>query len=469
MSLTRGFGWNLAFHLVTRIATPVIALLLMRRLSPEVFGMYGVLQATMLIADTFREAGLAQSFLKAREVGPELERRYVARSVQLGLVLAVVLGLLAWPAARLYDRPELGFGFLFAAVATFLNGPATIPYAKLLRRADFRKAGRAEAIASVGSSLFSLAAVYAGLGFLGLAAGLVVRSVLFLGLTQRAAPTTFVLMGGRGGIGRESGTLTATSLLWTLYSMGDQPLVAKLLGLAAGGLFGSAKMIVQTADVLAKPVLQTTSVAFAQRNGDPVEVGRTFYKALAAFLLVVAPVYVLVGLFAGPLVRSLLPESYHGTASILPALCVYGAAIYPGSFASSALLMADRAGIALRHWCIGFVLLGGVFVLRPPQDLVGLAWLFAAGLVAINLATLVYAFRTYPPTTGKLIPAAGVLAVTAGVAVAISSLPVPDAAQLGLAVAILPLAHAIMIGAAVVRRPFAALSGSGASEIWQGL
>ncbi|MGV3615891.1 MAG: oligosaccharide flippase family protein [Fimbriimonas sp.] len=468
MSYARGFGWNLAFNLVSKVVTPLVALLLMRRLAPDVFGMYAILQSAMLIADTFREAGLVQTYLKERDPTPEIDGGYVATSVRLGAILGLALLVLAYPIAELYGRPEMAEGMGFAALATLLNGPSTIPYAKLLRRGDLKRAAQAEAVASVVSSLYVLAVVYAGHGFLALASGLIVRSVLFLLATQRGAPTRLSIRGTLDDR-RTSRTLTATSLLWTLYSMGDAPLVAKLVGLASGGLYGSGKMIVQTADVLAKPILQTAGVAFAHRSGDPTEVGRTLYKALAAFALGIAPVYLAMGILAGPVIRTLLPPSYHGTADVLPALCAYGAAIYPGSFASSALLMAGRPQFALRHWVVGVLAVAAIVAFARPS-LYSAAWTFAGGLIAVNAATLAVALRTFspPPGAGRKFAAAGLAPIVTGaLAVLISRAPMPEAAQLGIAVLILPLGHAIMIGAGLMQRPFAMFRRSGVSEIWR--
>jgi O-antigen/teichoic acid export membrane protein len=475
VSYVRGFGWNLAFNLVAKIVAPVVALLAMRRLAPDVFGMYAVLQSALVVADAVRDAGVAQVFLRETELTPEVERGYVARSVRLGAGLAVALAVVAWPASRFYGRAELAPGIGCAAAAMFLNGLSTVPYVKLLRRGDFRRAGQAETVASVVSSLFALALVYAGAGFLALAWQLIVRSILFLALTQRWAPTALALSGpsvGRRAL-RTSRTLTAVNLLWTGYWMGDQALVGKLLGLTAGGLYGSGKMLVQTADVLAKPLMQTANVAFAHRAADPEAVGKTLHKALAAFLLAVAPVYVGVALFSEPLIRVLLPASYHGTAAVLPALCAYGAAIYPGSFAASALLMADRPEVALRGWIATYVGVAALLIAMGTRgSLQGTAWVFAAGLTAVNASTLFIALRQYRPgakARAGLLQALAALAVTTAFALVLAHSGGSDAVRLALAGGGLPLGHALTVGALTTRNPLSLFQASGVKRLWRRL
>ena len=473
MSYAKGFGWNLAFNFVAKLVTPIVALLIMRRLSPNVFGMYAILQAALMVADAVRDAGVAQVYLK--ETREDVEPTYVAMAVRLGLGLGVALAFLAWPAAAFYGRPELAAGLGFTAAAMALNGLSTVPYVKLLRRGDFRRAGQAETLASVASSLYALAAVHLGLGFLALATQLVLRALLFLSITQVWAPTKLRWRGPavEQRTARTSRTLTAVNLLWTGYFMADQAVVGKLIGLTAGGLYGSGKMFVQTADVLAKPIMQTANVAFAHRSADPDAIGRTLHKSLAAFLLGVAPIYVGVALFAEPLVRTLLPASYHATASVLPALCFYGAAIYPGSFGGSALLMIDRPDVALRSWIAVAVLVAAIlFAAGSALSLVGVAWLFAIGLALVNTVTLAVALARFRPDAearANLFRGVASVLVVAGIAAVLARAPLSDALRLGLAVLILPLAHVIMVGSLTVRRPFALFHPAGIREVWSRL
>ena len=452
-----------------KVVTPVVALLIARRLSPEVFGMYAVLQSALVIADAFRDAGVAQIYL--RDPKP-IEAAYVALSVRLGLTLALTLALLAWPASLFYQRPEFAAGFGCAAIAMALNGLSTVPYVTLLRRGDFRRAGQAETVASVVSSLAMLAGVFAGLGFIAMAGQLVIRAVLFAALTQRWAPIR-VVWSGPPVAAKTARTLTAVNLLWTAYSMGDQALVGKLIGLTAGGLFGTGKMLVQTADVLAKPILQTVNVAFAHRAADGAEVGKILVKALALFTIAVAPIYVVVALLAEPLVHLLLPASFYDTAKLLPALCVYGAAIYPGSFAGSALLMADRPDVALKSWLAGFAIVAvAIFALRARIDVESMAWIFAGGLVAVNASTLIQAFAHFKPSREgcRNLALGGVaVLVTGSLALGIRWIPVGDAGRLAIAAFLIPVAHALMVSALITRNPFDIFRVSGVKQVWRSL
>jgi len=468
----RGFSWNLLFNVLTKLTTVAIAIYVARELGPEILALYGVLTTLMYFADTFRDAGLLQIFLREPEMDDRLERGYARLSLIVGASLATVLVILSLPVARLYERDELLGGMLLGALATLLNGVSTIPYAKLMKRGEFRRASLAEALGSILSSVWALGLVLAGAGFWGLATQSVVRSLIFLAVTYRWAPVKYT--GGETGLFQRirgtSGTLTALSILWVTYFMGDQAIISKLSGLAAGGFYNVAKQIVQTADVLAKPISQVSTVAFANRVTDPVAIARTLHKALLTFLVAIAPVYVGVAVFAEPLVITLLTEKYRGTAQVLPILCLYNAAVYPGSFCSSALLMADRIKVALYGWIATYVLVGLALVMAGGKaELIPMAWLFTGGLVLVNTSTLSFAMAHYRPdraTRGNMVRSLAALAVTAVSAVTIAQVPLPDLALLGIAVAVVPLVHLVATGIFFLGNPFGLFSVSGVRRLW---
>jgi PST family polysaccharide transporter len=471
----RGFGWNLLFNLVTKLATPLIGVLVARELGPEVMGAYMVLVTLMTFADLFREAGLARVYLNEPEMSEAREAGYAGLSAMLGLILASLLAGASVPVASLYGAPQLIGGLLFGAAAMFVNGLSTISQAKLLRQGKLKEAGFAETLASVFSSVYALVAVLAGWGFLALASQLLVRSFIFLAVTYRMAPCRYV--GGEKGLFRKiagvSTSLTGVNLLWVAFSVADQAIAGKMLGLAAAGLYGTGKLIVTTADVVAKPLQQTVTVAFAHRVNDQELIARTLHKSLLAFLIAIAPIYAVVALLADPLVLLALGEKYAGTTQVLPALCLYGAVVYIGSFAGNALLMIGRQNIALYGWMATMLLLGAVLsVFWSSLSLVALAWLFAGTLALVNANTFVFALRYFPPrktTVRQAAKAICCLLLTASSAGIIAAIQMPDLAKLATAMFVLPAIHLLLLGTFFARKPSGMLSTAGVKELWQSL
>ncbi len=471
----RGFGWNLLFNLVTKLATPIVGVLVARELGPETMGAYMVLVTVMTFADLFREAGIARVYLNEPEMSDSRERGYAGLSALLGLVLGILLAAASWPLARLFGAPQLVGGLLFGAAAMGLNGLSTIPQAKLLREGRLKEVGLAETLGSVLSSLYALVGVLGGLGFFALASQLLVRSLIFLAATYRMAPCCYTK--GEPGlfrkISRVSGSLTGVNLLWVAFSVGDQAIAGKMLGLAAAGLYGTGKLIVTTADVIAKPLQQTVTVAFAHRVNDPELIARTLHKSLLAFLLAIAPIYSAVALLADPIVLSILGAKYAGTVEVLPALCLYGAVVYIGSFAGNALLMIGKQNIALYGWVAIMSILAVVLTFFWGNlPLLALSWIFAGALTLVNANTFTFALRYFPPSRKTVIQAAKAvccLLLTTLAAALIASIQVSDTAKLSIAILVLPTIHLLILGTLLTKKASGMLSTAGVKDLWQSL
>jgi O-antigen/teichoic acid export membrane protein len=470
-----GFRWNLALNVFTKIATPLLAVLIARNLGPAVMGAYAIVTTILVFSDIFRDSVLVRVYLRESAPDDETDRGYATLSALVHLGVALVVGLLGYPLARTFGAPELVGGLWIASFAVVLNGLSALPYTKLLRRGDFKRAALAESMGSVLSSVYAFSLVLAGAGFWALVTQVVVRSVIFLALTYRWAPV---------GVGRStpglfrrilgaSTALTGTNMLWVGFSFGDQLVVSRLLGMTVGGFYVTGKMMVQTADVLAKPLMQTATVAFAERKHDREAVGRTLMKSLLAFVVVIVPVYAVVAIFARPLIIGVLSAKYAGTVPVVPALCVYFASIYPGSFSSDALVMAGKAKIPLAGWIATYVLLAVVLALTwGSLDMVALAWILAAGLVLVNLNSLAFALAHYRPSRDDVwsfLGATAALAVTLTAAIAVAHLPLGEPQRPAVALFTIPLVHIAAVGTFFARNPTSMFRPSGVKALWHRL
>lgn len=471
----RGFGWNFVFNVFTKIATPLIGIVVANRLGPTIMGTYWLITTVLIFADIFRDSVFMRVYLREPEITEALDHGYARYSVVGHAIMALVIAGIAKPMATHFGQDVLLGGLLLSSLAVLLNGFSALPYTRLVKAARFKEAGFAEAMGSVLSSLAALGLVRLGWGFWALAWMPPIRSIVVLALTYRHSP--YRLSQGERGLTRRvlgaSSILTGINLMWVGFSFGDQLLVSQIFGLALGGSYGAGKMMVQSADVLAKPITQTATVALAERKGDPELVGKTLYKSLSVFIVAIAPVYVAVALFAKPLVLSILSSHYAPTVTVLPALCVYYAAIYPGSFAGDAMVLAGREKVPFYGWIATYVYLGLMFAFAWKQmSLVAFAWLLASGLVLVNASTLTYAVRTYPPTPegrSNILRGLGALAVTFGCVFGISVLPLADVPRLLVALFLVPIAHLAAIGTLFNQNPLSMLGRTGVKELWRRL
>jgi len=467
-----GFAWNLAFNVLTKVTTPLIGIVVANRLGPAIMGAYWLIVTVLVLADIFRDSAFMRVYLRETDRREEMDENYASYAIGGHFLIALVVLCLGPALANFYGHQELRGGLQLAALALVLNGFSTLPYARLVRDGRFKEAGLAESMGSILSSVAAVVWVTQGGGFWALAIMPPVRSLVFLAITYRFAPVRIRTQ--RSGIVKRvlgaSSVIGAINILWVGFSVGDQLLISKLFGVASGGAFGAGKMMMQSADVLAKPIMQTTTVAFANRMSDPSEVARTLYKSLSAFLLAVAPVYVAVAIFAKPLVYGLLSSKFAGTVPLMPALCLYYAALYPGSFAGDALILAGKERIPLFNWLVGYALFGFAFVaLNLTGNMTTIAWILAGGLVLINASSVTFAIRSFPPSVESLRSlrrALAPLVVTAAVSFGLARLPISNIGLICVGVLAVPFVHALLIGIAFNQNPVSLFRRRSLTAFW---
>jgi O-antigen/teichoic acid export membrane protein len=468
----RGFAWTFFFSIFNRIATPLIGLVVARQLGPEIMGLYVLLQTTLSLAEIFRDGGIAQVFLNDTELNERRERSYSNLAAGLGVLMALALAGLSGSIASFFGRPELSWSVLFVAGALAINGFNAIPLIKLYRQGRFRDAGLVETGASLFAALCGLTLVLLDFGFFALVLQLFLRSAVMLILTTRLVPCRL----GRGESGawrrmvRLSASLTGVNVLWMVYSTADQFLIGRLLGVTSAGFYGMGKYVIAASDVLAKPLTQTVTVAFAHKAADAVALRSAMYKSIVAFMIAVAPIYLVVAVLAEPIILTLLTSKYAGTVPLMAALCTYSCSRYPGAFAGNALFAGGRPYVALGSWAVAYAVIATLLVVGWSElGLVQIAWLFAFGLLVANTITLVVGMIVYRPDRRvvlNLAKAVLALAATGGLALCIRSLDWGHGATTVLAVATLPIAHAAAIGILFVSHPFRAFSRSGIKDLW---
>lgn len=118
--VSMGFGATNGLRLVSNLA-------LTRLLSPEVFGLMALANVVMAGVKMFSDVGTSQSVIRSHR-GEDEAFLQTAWTVQVirGLIIAVITGILAWPAAQLYDEPVLFPLICVVALTALIDGLTSI-------------------------------------------------------------------------------------------------------------------------------------------------------------------------------------------------------------------------------------------------------------------------------------------------------------------------------------------------------
>jgi len=149
----KGSAWSIGGFAVQQFVRLLSNLILTRLLFPEVFGLMALVQVVMGAIQMFSDAGINLSVIqhKRGEDDHFINTAWTLTIVR-GVLLWMVTCLAAWPAAVVYDQPQLLWLIPIVGFQSVINGVESTAVLRLSRKVNLRPL----VIRDIGSQLVSL-------------------------------------------------------------------------------------------------------------------------------------------------------------------------------------------------------------------------------------------------------------------------------------------------------------------------
>ena len=171
-------GWSALDICVRQGVQFVTSICLARLLSPEEFGIMGMLLIFMAIAAIFVDGGFASALIQRQSVTAEETASVFYFNVGMGLLVAVLLALAAPWIAAFYAMPILTPLTRLMAVTFVVTSFGSVQWALLSKELDFRSQMRIGLVTSVLSGALGIVLAWRGWGVWSLALQSLFSSVL---------------------------------------------------------------------------------------------------------------------------------------------------------------------------------------------------------------------------------------------------------------------------------------------------
>ncbi len=374
-------GANFAVRIVTLI-------ILARLLSPDDFGLVGMVTAFTGVLALFRDFGLSAAAVQKETITEAQSSTLFWINVLVGCGLAIV-GLIAAPAiAAWYREPKL-FELTAALSLGFVLNSAGIQHGALLQREmRFTALAMINTVSLVAAGLAAIVTALAGARYWSLVAmtlvlpvgttvGCWIASRWIPGKPQRGSDVRSLLKFG--------GLLTMNSLFVYLTNNVDKMLIGRYWGVEALGIYGRAYQLVSIPiDNLNSAAGEVAFSGLSRVQNDPNRLKSYFLKGYALVLAVTVPITIACGLLATDLIAVLLGQKWEATVPIFrwlaPTILAF-AIVNPLGWFLYSLGMARRAlwmSIVIAPVTIlayGLALPFGPVWIARAYSLVMLAWI----------------------------------------------------------------------------------------------
>lgn len=302
MQNKQAYFWGLVGRFVPQFISLATNMVLARLLTPDIFGMIGVLSVIIMVAETLIDSGLGGSLIKEKTISEDDCSTIFTFNFILSLFLYLICWLSAGLVERFYDIENLSIVFRWIALVFVLNAFGVVPKALLNRALRFRAISYIAIGAIIFSAVISIILAVNGYG---------VYSLIAYQLVQTAVNVIFfwILSGMKFSIRFSVSSFkrlfsfgmftTLINVVDTIYENLATVLFGKYFSIEQAGYVSQSKRIEEVASRSVVTTINTVSFPILTRNVDDkdcfVKEASSIFKNISLLLI---PCLLLVAAFS---------------------------------------------------------------------------------------------------------------------------------------------------------------------------
>jgi O-antigen/teichoic acid export membrane protein len=394
----RGGTVTLAAQFIRLVVQTGAMMMITRLLSPDDFGLQGMVTAVTGVVSLFRDAGLSVATVQRPVITHAETSTLFWINVALGGLLMVLTAALAPVLVLIFKEPRLLWMTIVSAAAFFLNGLCVQHQALLQRALRFTTIAQIDLLGLLVCSVLGVVMAKLGCGYwalVGMTLGGPVVGLIGAWLMVPWVP-------GRPSHVREvlshllfGGTITLNMLLvYVAYNLSPAFILGRSFGTEAVGVFTRAyQLINMPMHQLNNSVFNVAFPALSRMQHDVAMLCRAFLKGYSIQLALNIPITLCSALFAKELVRVLLGPKW---PAAVPVLLLLTPAILGFSLINPLGWFMMATGRATRSLHIAFVLTPVVILgvwLGSPDGAEGVAAGFSAAIALLSLPIVAWAIH----------------------------------------------------------------------------
>jgi teichuronic acid exporter len=395
-----GLFWSGGGRLLGQAFTWAITIVVIRLLTPADYGLLALATVFVGFLSLLAEAGLGPALIQARELGELTLRRVFGAVILIDLALFALQVAAAPLIADFFEEDRLVWIIRILALSLLFAIFEVIPASLLTRDLDFKRQSMVHLAAVVCGSLSTLGLALFGYGVWSLVIGSLTTRLFNAVAINVVAPflmrPVFSLMEMRGLV-LFGGQVTATRIMWYLYSQADIFIAGKLLGKELLGIY-SVSMHLASLPVqkISGIVNQVAYPAFAQAQHKPETVPMHMLKGIRILSFFSFPVLWGMSSIAPEIVTVLLGPKWEGAAVPLQLLSL----VMPISMLSPFLNTAFQG---IGHGRVVFLNVLTAFIVMPTAFWIGTNW----GTLGLSLAWLIVFPLVFILNLKRMLPLVG--------------------------------------------------------------
>ncbi len=328
----RGVGWSAIDNVTQYAVTFVVSIVLARLLSPEDYGLLGIITIFTAICTALINGGFSSALIRKKDATEDDYNTAFIVNLGMSLLLYAVIFFCAPLIARFFEREELVLLTRVSSLGMVVGALALVQQTRLTKRIDFKTQTKITFVASITSGVIGIVMAALGCGVWALVAqslsSQILKTILLWFFNKWVPKLGFSVQSFKElfGFGWK---LMLSGLLDTLWKELYQVVVAKFYSPATLGQYTRAKHF--------SKVFSRNLTSVIQRVTYPVlsEIQDNKFRMIAAYrriikttMFITAVSIFFLGAISEPLLYCLIGPKWHEAATYLPFICIIGS-LYP--------------------------------------------------------------------------------------------------------------------------------------------
>ena len=327
-----GMFWSFSDSMTTQVAQFIIGLILARILSPEEFGLVGMITVFLAVSQSIVDSGFGQALVRKQDISDSDYSTVFFFNLIAGVVIFFIFYLAAPWMATFYDRPELKSIARALAFIILINATNITQRTRLTRSINFRQLMKVNLTSAVISGSIAIGMALSGFGVWSLVARSIAGSLvqaIILWYRSRWVPAFGFNRKSFKSLFSFGSRLLVSGLLDTIYRNIYLLIIGKFFSAAELGYYTRSDQFTRLASQNLTGTVQRVSYPVLSMVQDEDERLKAGYRKLIQSTMYVTFLVMLgMAAMARPMIVTLIGEKWLPSVEYLQLLC-FSAMLFP--------------------------------------------------------------------------------------------------------------------------------------------
>lgn len=322
----KGASWSFLDNVANQGITFLIGLLLARLLSPDEYGLIGIITIFIVIFTSIVDSGLTNALIKKKNPSDKDYNTVYITNIGLSALMFVALFFLAKPISSFFKRPELVPLAQTMGVILIINATSAVHKTILSKRIDFKTQTKVSLIASLLSGAIGIIMAFCGLGVWSLVGQQIFRSLLqsfFTIMWSNWRPKLFFSFVSFRELFSYGWKLMAAGIINSLWNEAYQVVIGKFYSSYILGQYTRSKQFADIFSTNLTSVVQRVSFpALSEIQDEDVRLKEAYRCTIRTVMLVSFSLLFGLVSISDNFVYVLLGDQWDEAAKFLPVICL---------------------------------------------------------------------------------------------------------------------------------------------------